>query len=65
MFFDEVWEQADALFFFRGRLHFYHVGGERGGTAGAPSVLIAYGANSADRLFSSGLDGKAIRLKTP
>jgi hypothetical protein len=38
------------LFFITGRLSFYHVGGEKGGTAGAPSVLIAYGDLADQRL---------------
>jgi hypothetical protein len=40
MFFDEVWDRADALLFLRGRLFFHHVTGERAEhNAGAPSVL--------------------------
>lgn len=63
MFFDAVWDHADALFFFKGRLNFYHVDGKRGSNAGAPSVLIAYGRENADRLMNVKLDGKGIRLK--
>ena len=63
MFFDAVWNDADAVFFFRGRLKFYHVSGRPGDSAGAPSILIAYGKENADRLLSAKLDGKGIRLK--
>jgi len=45
---NHVWPHATSLFFITGRLSFYHVGGDKGGTAGAPSVLIAYG-DLADR----------------
>jgi hypothetical protein len=45
-----VWPHATSLFFIKGRLSFYHVGGEKGGTAGAPSVLIAYGDLADKRL---------------
>jgi hypothetical protein len=37
----EIWERADALFFFEGRLRFYHVDGSQGGSANAPSCLVA------------------------
>jgi hypothetical protein len=64
MFFSEVWEKADALLFLRGRLHFHHVDGRRAAAnAGAPSVLIAYGANNAGALQASGIAGQFIRLQ--
>ncbi len=47
---NHVWPHATSLFFIIGRLSFYHVGGEKGGTAGAPSVLIAYGKLADQRL---------------
>jgi hypothetical protein len=51
MFFDYVWERADALLFLRGRLHFHHVDGRRAAAnGGAPSVLIGYGKNNAELL---------------
>lgn len=73
-FFPWVWDYADALFFFRKRLTFYQTNGEpmvqkRGknagkrATAGAPSVLIAYGAYNAAALTRCGLNGKLVRLK--
>ncbi len=63
MFFDSVWEKADALLFIKGRLKFFHVTGEVGDSAGAPSVLIAYGKNNVEFLKSSGIEGKLIELK--
>jgi len=50
-FHDEVFGKACGLFFIKGRLKFFGVDGkEAGNNAGAPSVLIAYGADSISRL---------------
>lgn len=62
-FFDWIWNEADALLFIKGRLAFYTVEGVKSGTAGAPSVLIAYGGGNANMLEGSGIAGKFIRLK--
>ncbi len=59
-FFTNIWERADAVMFFRGRLCFHHSDGKAAdGNAGAPSVLAAYGKANAE---ASGLDGKFIAL---
>lgn len=50
-----VWPKARAVLFLKGRLSFYHVTGKQGGTAGAPSVLIAYGKYAAIRLRGQGV----------
>lgn len=64
MFFKWVWDRAHAVLFIRGRLHFYHVDGTRAkANAGAPSVLIAYGLECAERLKRSEIEGKYIQLK--
>ena len=63
MFFSEVWNKASAVLFIEGRLHFHHVDGTRAkANAGAPSVLVAYGNESASRLRDSGIAGKYIEL---
>lgn len=62
MFFRCVWNKADAVLFIKGRLKFYHVTGEQGGTAGSPSVLIAYGKENVKALELSGIKGKLITL---
>jgi len=63
MFFRYVWERADAILFLRGRLHFHHVDGRRAeANAGAPSCLIAYGAQNVESLGNCGLLGKLVRL---
>ena len=62
MFFDYIWNTADAVFFFKGRIKFYHVSGVMSDSAGAPSVLIAYGHNNALALLNCSLKGKFINL---
>lgn len=63
MFFDHVWEKADALLFIRGRLHFHHVDGRRAAAnSGAPSVLVAYGQNNVQALRTSGIAGIVVDL---
>jgi hypothetical protein len=63
MFFESVWNQADAILFLKGRLHFYNVTGEKAkGNSGAPSCLIAYGAENARSLKESGLKGAFVDL---
>ena len=57
-----VFPHAHALFFLQGRLSFYHVNGEKGGTAGAPSVLIAYDKQNANILKNCFLQGKYVEL---
>lgn len=63
VFFDWVWDHADAILFIEGRLHFHHVDGARAkANSGAPSVLIAYGQNNIMPLKKSGIKGKLIKL---
>jgi hypothetical protein len=63
LFFETVWRAADACLFLSGRLHFHRPDGERAdGNAGAPSVLVAYGAEDARRLRACGLPGAFVPL---
>lgn len=62
-FFDYVWDKADAILFLKGRLRFHYPDGAQGGTAGSPSVLIAYGAENVKALEECNLDGKMVYLK--
>ncbi len=62
-FHSEIWAKAHAIFFFKGRLKFFHENGIEGGTANAPSCLIAYGWDNVLSLRNSGLKGKLILLK--
>jgi len=64
MFFRWVWERADALLFLRGRIVFCRPNGQRAnGNAGAPSVLVAYGAVNVEALRTCGIDGQFVRLE--
>ena len=63
MFFEYVWGRASGLLFIEGRLHFHYVDGSRASAnAGAPSVLVAYGAEEADFLSKCSVKGKFISL---
>lgn len=62
MFLKCVWNKATAVLFIKGRLKFFHVTGEQGGSAGSPSVLIAYGEDNAIRLKDSAIKGKFLWL---
>lgn len=64
MFFETVWNKADAIFFFQGRLTFYHANGKRSTNCiGAPSCLVAYGAENVRAIRQSNLKGKLIALE--
>lgn len=62
-FFDHVWDKATGILFLKGRLKFHKPNGELSGTAGSPSVLIAYGEAEAETLKNCKLAGKYIRIK--
>lgn len=62
-FFAHVWQPASAVFFFKGRIAFYHVDGAVGSSAGAPSCLVAYGDNNVQRIRQSGLAGQLVVLR--
>lgn len=61
-FFKYIWPHADAILFIKGRLQFHKVTGEKGGSAGAPSVLVAYGKDNAEILKNCDIKGKFIQL---
>lgn len=62
MFFESVWTHAKAVLFIKGRLSFCDITGKAGGSAGAPSMLIAYGEHAKGRLQNAQIDGKFIEL---
>jgi hypothetical protein len=62
-FFDCVWDKATAILFLKGRVKFHRPDGKVGGTAGSPSVLIAYGEKEAELLKNCNLQGKYLRIK--
>ena len=62
-FFNYVWPVATGLLFFEGRLNFHHPDGRRAGSnAGAPSVLVSYGASDRAKLADSSIDGRFLAL---
>lgn len=59
-----VWERADAVFFFEGRLTFYRPDGTKASAnGGAPSVLVCYGQQAVYRVEKANLRGRMVRLK--
>lgn len=62
-FFDHIWDSADSILFLKRRVKFVKSDLTNGGSATAPSVLIAYGENNSQSLISCGLDGKFLKLK--
>ena len=63
-FHTEIWNKADGIFFFRGRIHFYTINGIKGGPANAPSCLVSYGKKNNDSIKRANFDGKFISLKS-
>lgn len=62
-FFEHVWCGADAVLFLKGRVRFYRPDGSQGGTANAPSVLVAYGENNVRALAESGIPGALLYIR--
>jgi hypothetical protein len=52
-----VWKYATGFLWIKGRLSFYTKEGIRGGPAGAPSVLVAYGEKNDECLKHCGIKG--------
>lgn len=63
MFHRTVFARADAILFVKGRITFFRPDGSRGNfTGGAPSVLIAYGAENVRALECCGVKGSLVML---
>lgn len=75
-FFEGVWGRASAMLVLRGRLFFhfaapfvdkhgkaFNVGERAPANGGAPSILLAYGAEQAERLRRCGLAGFFVDLR--
>ena len=59
----QIWDRADAVFFFKGRLKFYFVDGtEAKAAANAPSCLVAYGQNNVNSIREA-VEKKLIKGK--
>lgn len=60
MFYETIWNVADAVCFMKGRPHFHYVDGRRAdANSGAPIALIAYGRDNVDALVKADL-GKVV-----
>jgi len=56
MYYECVWDVADAVCFMKGRPHFHYVDGRRAAAnSGAPIALIAYGARNVSALHAARL----------
>lgn len=65
MFYECVWNVADAVCFLKGRPHFHYVDGRRASAnSGAPIALIAYGKRNVDALLRAEL-GKVVMAYDP
>lgn len=63
-FVETVWQRASGVLFLHGRLHFHYADGKRASAnAGAPSCLVAFGTDDADRLAKSNIKGTFVPLK--
>ena len=59
-FHSEIWEKAHSVFFFKGRLKFFKVTGEEGGTANAPSCLVSYSKNDTIQIYKASKRGDLV-----
>ncbi len=62
LFQDLIFKHAHSILFIKGRLSFYHVTGEKGGPAGAPSCLISFDEQNTEVLKKCGIAGKLLLL---
>ena len=63
MFKEVVWSKAHAVLFLVKRIRFYHPDGTRAPfNCGFPMVLVAYGAENAETLLKSGIQGQFFWL---
>lgn len=59
-FHEFIWNKADAVFFFKGRLKFHLINGDLMGVANAPSCLIAYKQYNVDSIKNAIEQNKII-----
>ncbi len=62
---NDIWPHAKGILFLSGRIRFCTASGERGGTAGSPSALIAFSTKDAGTLATCGLKGFLVRKADP
>ena len=63
-FVEQVWSKATGILFLHGRLYFHRPDGTRASAnSGAPSCLVAYGEQAAERLRTVDLPGTYVDLR--
>lgn len=66
-FHELIWEKADSIFFFKGRIKFANIQGEIRGNANAPSCLVSYSKEDTLAIHRANLggrlEGKMVYLK--
>jgi len=66
-FHKEIFDKADSIFFFKGRLKFCYVDGKEGNRANAPSCLVSYSQENTlaikDAFLKNKIKGRLIILK--
>lgn len=58
----EIFAKARGIFFFAGRINFYHVDGTKGDKPNAASCLVAYSDADCEAIRSSQLNGRMVFL---
>ena len=62
-FHEFIWDKAQSVFFFKGRLKFHKVDGSVKDVANAPSCLVSYSYYDTCMIKKSGLNGKLVQLR--
>lgn len=61
-FHEFIWNRANSIFFFKGRLSFYKINGEKGNVANAPSCLVSYSECDTLAIQNSKLNVRLVYL---
>jgi hypothetical protein len=56
-FHSEIWNKAESIFFFKGRLYFCNTNGESQGPANAPSCLVSFSISDSLKIENAFLNG--------
>jgi hypothetical protein len=64
-FHQHIFHKAHSMFFFEGRLRFYHVDGTRGDTHNAPSYLISYSEEDTIAIRRARFKGRLLLCSSP
>jgi hypothetical protein len=63
LFHEQVFPNAYAVLYLKGRVKFHHVNGKQADASGAPSILVAFDHGNADALEKCGLEGFFARFR--